>query len=333
MKRALTGLVILVTLLAACETAPAADGDAAAGESPAVDRFPPASTASSTVATFAPAGNATTSITRAPAPPTTAPIPRHTPDDLAIREDHDVAVPGGLPADVFFPADPGPWPVAITIHGGGWVSGRKEDLAGLARTLARHGVVVFNVEYRPLERDGAFPQMFQEVACALAFAETRSADYGGGPPTTLVGFSAGAHIGAVVALAPEEFSAECIEEPSPVAGFVGISGPYDSDQFPFLALQFGGLRTEIPEAWATGNPYTYLGRNPDVSVLMLHGGRDPVVDPEFSVQFAAALDSGGYSVKYRELDGVGHFSIVDMAENGRPTADAIAHHVWELAGG
>ena len=191
-------------------------------------------------------------------------------------------------------------------------------------------VLVYNAGYRPLDQGGAFPAMFQDVACAVAAARADAPSAGGSGHTTVVGFSAGAHLASVVALAPSEFAGACT--PPRVDAFAGISGPYDSDQFPFLALQFGGLQRDVPAAWAAGNPYTYIGRNPDLDVLLIHGEDDVVVDPGFSTEFAEALRQAGYGVQLHTVPGAGHFSIIEPDESGGPTAEVVATFVLDRAG-
>ena len=56
-----------------------------------------------------------------------------------------------LVLDVYVPqqgAPPGPYPAAVTVHGGGWVGGCRVWLDGLARQMAQRGFVVFNIDYR-----------------------------------------------------------------------------------------------------------------------------------------------------------------------------------------
>ena len=257
------------------------------------------------------------------------PVPRPVPM-AEVTVTRNLTVPGGLAMDRFAPRGPGPWPVVVTIHGGSWLSGERKDLEPFARSLARHGLLVYNAGYRPLDQGGAFPAMFQDVACAVAAARADAPSAGGSGHTTVVGFSAGAHLASVVALAPSEFAGACT--PPRVDAFAGISGPYDSDQFPFLALQFGGLQRDVPAAWAAGNPYTYIGRNPDLDVLLIHGEDDVVVDPGFSTEFAEALRQAGYGVQLHTVPGAGHFSIIEPDESGGPTAEVVATFVLDRAG-
>ena len=61
-------------------------------------------------------------------------------------------VPGAekLKLDVYSNSHQGLWPVAVMIHGGGWVQGSKEmdNKVYLCQVLAKNGYVVFNINYR-----------------------------------------------------------------------------------------------------------------------------------------------------------------------------------------
>ena len=139
-----------------------------------------------------------------------------------------------LVLDVFQPLGTGPWPVAVLVHGGGWVGGERADIADLAALLATEGLVVYNISYRTIALGGSYPSTFEDIACGVRFARATAGEYeGDGSSVALIGYSAGAHLGAVVALAGDEFAAGC-----PAGGgsalpdaFVGVAGPYDSDEF------------------------------------------------------------------------------------------------------
>ena len=52
------------------------------------------------------------------------------------------------------PDGPGPWPVAVVIHGGFWRPAYGAELtADLAEDLMRHGFAAWNLEYRRVGDD------------------------------------------------------------------------------------------------------------------------------------------------------------------------------------
>src|SRR5262245_12935333 len=50
----------------------------------------------------------------------------------------DIATPKGLDHAV---------PAIVVIHGGGWMGGRRQDMAGFARQLAGYGYVAATISY------------------------------------------------------------------------------------------------------------------------------------------------------------------------------------------
>lgn len=76
------------------------------------------------------------------------------------------------------PKGPGPFPVAIVIHGGCWVSkfATLQNTAALADGLRDAGVATWNVEYRRLDNPGGgWPGTFADVAAAaITFRRSRS---------------------------------------------------------------------------------------------------------------------------------------------------------------
>ncbi len=331
MKTAISTLTVFMLLLGACG-AP----DSTKSEQSGTTSSTSSLAVATTTATIAPSVS-TTTIPQAPTTPpsavqTTATQPG-SPDLLDIEIDRGIKVTGGIPMDVLRPSELGPWPTIVLFHGGGWFSGQKEDIEPLARLIAASGAVVFNAGYEVLLNDVFFPETFEQTACAVVAASALAGQYGGiERRLTVVGYSAGAHLGALAAFSSGRFSDSCGgEEPPEISGFVGISGPYDSDVFLQLLLNFGSSRADDPDLWAVGNPYTYLPERPDIDVLLLHGERDIVVAPAMSTWFSDALITNGNPVELIIDPDLDHFSIVDIDSGGADTAWRIAAHATRLA--
>lgn len=231
-----------------------------------------------------------------------------------------------LDTDVFAPSEKGAWPVVVTLHGGGWFAGDRNSMNLLADRLAGRGMVVFNPSYRTVALGGRFPTTVDDVACAVGHARETADRFTDTPDrVVVVGYSAGAHLGALVTLAPGQFGTECGDGTSlGVDAFVGLAGPYDTDLFDFLlAPWFGTDRADDPEPWKQGNPFTYVQLAPEVPVLLLHGDADQVVPPIFSESFAAALEDAGIPVQLELLSGAEHGTINDPRVVGDRIADFI----------
>ncbi len=218
---------------------------------------------------------------------------------------------GDLPVEVFAPADPGPYPVLVTVHGGAWVAGSPDYMAPLADALAQEGVVVFNITYHTMRDGGRFPGMVEDVACGVAYARAHADDYTTTPDRVFVaGHSAGAHLAALVAFAPEVFSCPGGGDAAP-DGLIGLAGPYDTDRIAVLATLFGATIEEAPETWAAGNPLTYVVSAPDIPILLIHGDADTTAPISFTEQLEDALDAAGADVTFELLPGGTHPDAAD----------------------
>ncbi|MFD9795232.1 alpha/beta hydrolase [Streptomyces sp. NPDC059070] len=107
---------------------------------------------------------------------------------------------GALPVRVYRPAPrPGPRPLIVFFHGGGWVSGGIELVDPALRRLANAtGAVVASVGYR-LAPETRFPGPLQDAHAALCALAGRASELGADPHTLVVaGESAGANLAAAV---------------------------------------------------------------------------------------------------------------------------------------
>lgn len=208
-------------------------------------------------------------------------------------------------SEVLIPAGPGPHPGAVLLHGGGWVAGRPELMSELAGYLAEEGYLVVNAGYTLAGDRPGFPQAVHDAACAVR----RAAGHPDGDGTvTVIGHSAGAHIGALVALDDGEYGDGCeVDSPAAVGRLVGLAGPYQVSRLGPLLLPFFGVSpAEDPELWAAGDPFTHVDGNPALEVLLLYGEDDRLVEPRFALDFAEALTASGKSVTVQQIDDARH---------------------------
>ena len=106
---------------------------------------------------------------------------------------------GDLDYRLYRPASPGPHPVVLYFHGGGWVLGDQVSDEPLCRDLCvRADAVVVSVNYRhgPADR---FPAAAEDAWAALQWVSAHAIELGGIPDDLVVaGWSAGAGLTAVV---------------------------------------------------------------------------------------------------------------------------------------
>lgn len=242
-------------------------------------------------------------------------------------------VDSGRRLDVYTPGEPGPWPVVVVVHG---LYQDKFSFAPLAEAIASEGAVVFNIS---VDMTFPFGTAIEEVACAVRFSRAMAADYGGDETRiTLIGNSAGAVTGAVVAMAGDDFAEDCVvtEGSALVDALVGYEGPYNWATQPVFndAGDFVTLGEEDPELLETINPYSHIGGNPDLVVRLIHGDDTDAewyeVPRQVSVEFHQALAEAGYSAELTLLDGPSHIGLTVPSSEAFEVA---VQQVLQVAGG
>jgi acetyl esterase/lipase len=233
----------------------------------------------------------------------------------------------GNELDVYAPSEPGPWPVVVTVHGGGQ---SRRDMTLIAEAISSQGAVVYNIDVKFI-----FPELIsiEGIACAVRFARATAADYGGDPGRiTLVGNSAGATSASVVALAGDNFEGDCVVTDGSALPdvLVAFEGLYDHMTTVYRAPipDHTVLKDEDPELWEAINPYSQIGRNPDLQVRLVHGVDvdDEWYDipPEVSIEFYQALADAGYDVELFLVEGSSHLAL------GFPSSDAFELTVQQV---
>jgi len=169
--------------------------------------------------------------------------------------------------DVYLPDGDAPHPAVLFIHGGTWRFGSKEHFQSAGPRLARSGFVAATINYRLLP-DGVFPNNLEDCICALAYLRAHAAEYSIDPDRIAVmGYSAGAHLASLVALASDnpELPAHCEaaggQPVAPPAAAISASGPQDmrlwwhenKDKETVEGI-FGGSLDEMPHAYELGSP-------------------------------------------------------------------------------
>jgi len=202
--------------------------------------------------------------------------------------------------DLYLPINPtGPSPVYVNIHGGGWVSGSKEETALDVLPLLAMGFAVANVEYR-LARTAPAPAAVQDCRCALRWVARHAAQYGLDVTRLVVGgASAGGHLALMAALLSPADGLDGLcpgNEDLRVAAAVSFFGIADvadllagPDQRDF-AVGWVGTRADAQNVARSLSPirHVHQGAPP---VLLVHGDADPVVPYQQARRLADALDA------------------------------------------
>lgn len=106
-----------------------------------------------------------------------------------------------IPVRIYTPDDPGPFPILVWFHGGGWVMGSIQGNDGLCRHLTKQAhCMVVSVDYR-LAPEAKLPAAVEDCYAATAWmAEHASGTKTGTTEIAVGGSSAGGNLAAAVAL-------------------------------------------------------------------------------------------------------------------------------------
>jgi acetyl esterase len=205
-------------------------------------------------------------------------------------------------------AAPGPLPLLVYLHGGGWVIGDLDTHDVLCRCLAdAAGCAVLAVDYR-LAPEHRFPAAVDDCVAALRWARANAAALGADPARIAVGGdSAGGNLSAVVCLALREAG-----EPQPALQLLIYPATDQRAVAPsHTANGQGYLLTRDSVRYYAGH---YLGEDPSIRddwrasplraarhdglapALVLTAGYDPLRDE--GRQYADALSAAGVPCQY-----------------------------------
>lgn len=206
--------------------------------------------------------------------------------------------------EVHAPSDPGPWPVIVLVPG---LNITRFNSTPLAKGLASRGAVVYNINVAFTEN--LLPGITR-IACGVRFARATAADYGGDPRRiTLVGSLGGASTGLLVALTGDDFEGDCIknDEPAQIAAVVSYDDIFDYATSESYMSQIN-LKEENPDLWRKIDPYSHIGRNPDLQVRLISSNDSNkisawVVNRQGIIDVHQALLDAGYDVTLTLLDG------------------------------
>lgn len=215
-------------------------------------------------------------------------------DDLggrAVEIIDDVTYADGLTMSVHVPTGEGPWPSVVLIHGAGL---DRAEYRSFADALAARGTVVFNANWDVLSPTLA--TALGQIGCAVRYARVNAERFGADQgDLVLVGHSVAAAYVGFVALAGDDLEAPCRVDPDLLPDGLVLLAP---------ATLPGGT---------TPFPYSVLGRNPELRIVMAHGADDDVASPGISERLVQIWEEADYDVRMLTVSG-GHYDLVAVGE-------------------
>lgn len=191
-------------------------------------------------------------------------------------------------------------PVIVFIHGGSWQIGNKELYQFVGDRFAGLGYVVVIPDYRKYPAV-KYPVFVEEGAAVMQWTFDNIADYGGNPKNVFImGFSAGAHTGAMLA-ANESYGVQ-----DKIDGFIGLAGPYD---FVPEAEDIKAIFSDVP---VKQMQVTTFIDGTETPMLLLHGKEDESVRLSNLEKLAAGIKAKNGSVQTKIYDDLDHVDMVKV---------------------
>jgi len=245
-------------------------------------------------------------------PVTTAPEPAEIRTDVVFRETAERT----LKLDLYLPSSDDPSPFVLFSHGGYWTSGGRIHRPMYDR-LVNQGIAVADVQYR-LSRVAHYPAAVRDVVAAIKWVRANAGEYDiDADRAALMGVSAGAHLSALIATAPDHENFQPPEFHPDVSvsvdAVVAHSGPYDltreTAKDDWAVKRFFGEDVPI-ERLKEGSPVTHVDSD-DPPALLVHGTEDEIVPYRSATVLAEAYREAGATVEVLTGDGAGHDMLID----------------------
>jgi len=213
-----------------------------------------------------------------------APAPVQVRKDLVYAQRGELAL--GL--DLYSPGPAGkPAPLVLLVHGGGWGSGDRTEMAPLAARLAARGYAAATVSYR-LSGQARYPAAIDDVKEALRWLRTHAGSFGVDPArVAIAGGSAGGQIAALVGMTSLDAvrAVVNIDGLSDFTSAEALRHEDDPAKKPSAAgAWFGGRYADKSALWRDASPITHAGKGSPPTLFIVSGV------PRFSVGREAMID-------------------------------------------
>jgi Esterase/lipase len=236
-------------------------------------------------------------------------------------------------------------PVLIYVHGGSWLSGDR-SIEGYSTfgtffdDVRALGVAVVPVSYRLTTSEITYPAHINDVCDAIRFVVKHADEYNFDTSRIgLIGFSAGGHLSLLAGfcttmfgddpeLAGTDFDVKCVIDFCGPTDFTQLSDYTDDTQRIYaMALLKGFLGVPLEgneQVYAGASPITYVGKNPDLSLIIFQGKSDELVPYVQVDRLYAKCVEAGMDVQYYPVENAMHaFTPFDTTKPITPTMDEI----------
>jgi acetyl esterase/lipase len=197
-----------------------------------------------------------------------------------------------LHLDVFFNKKQKNNPGVIMIHAGGWRSGNKNQMQGLAQEITSRGYSCFAIEYR-LSLEAKYPKGIYDVKNAIKFIKDNAKKFHVDPDKIAVlGCSSGGQMAALIGTTNGDLAFEDAKYKSKsssrvqaiidVDGILAFKHP-ESGEGEMAAFWLGGTYEENPQNWKEASALSHASENTPPTLFInssferFHAGRDDMI--------------------------------------------------------
>jgi cation diffusion facilitator CzcD-associated flavoprotein CzcO/acetyl esterase/lipase len=248
---------------------------------------------------------------------------------------------GDLAYRLYRPPTPGPHPLVVYFHGGGWVLGSHDSDDPFCRDLClQSDCVLVSVDYRHAP-EAPFPAAVEDGYAAARYIAGNPAEFGGtSGPITVCGWSAGGNIAAVVcqlaqAAGGPSIAGQVLVNPVTDCDFTRDSYAANGDGYVLTAELMRWFWNHYAPPEQRHDPKASPLRAEDLSglppALIATCEFDPLRDE--GVAYAEALSAAGVEVTHLPCRGQIHTSLtsVGMILSGAEARAEIARALGEFA--
>lgn len=214
--------------------------------------------------------------------PFITPLERPVPQNIGIDKDVEYSNINGLSlkVDIYYPLDQSKkYPGIAMVHGGGWISGSKENEKYMAMELASKGYIAMAVGYR-LADVAKYPGGVDDIKTAIKWLKKNGKKYSLDPnKMAVLGESAGAQMATLVGVQSQNKINAIVN----IDGIVSFIHP-EAEESTYASYWLDGNRNVNLKNWTEASPLEYIDKNTPPTLFInssqprFHAGRDDMMN-------------------------------------------------------
>lgn len=197
-----------------------------------------------------------------------------------------------LKLDIYLPNDKTKktYPAVLLIHGGGWLTGQKENERIMAQHLALNGYVAVTASYR-LGLVAPYPAAVMDLKDAIRWMRKHAKKYYINPTKfAVLGASAGGQLATLIGVTPnsaiygtDKTVSNEVQAIVNIDGITSFIHPEADAEGEMASIWLNGSRQENWKNWKEASPLEYVNKNTPPTLFInsaqqrFHAGRDDMI--------------------------------------------------------